>query len=71
MENEIKKQVENINNSNEKLLLSDVSDSLDRRKIWKNNDGNGSICCGKHMIISENGLVYECLKCGAWEYSSS
>lgn len=27
MENEIKKQVESINNSTEKLLLSDVSDS--------------------------------------------
>ena len=28
MKNESKKQVENINNSNEKLLLSDVSNSL-------------------------------------------
>ena len=28
MENKIKKQIENINNSNEKLLLSDVSISV-------------------------------------------
>ncbi len=71
MKNKSKNKVESINNSNDKLLLSGVSDSLDRRKIWKNGDGKGSICCGKRMILSENGLVYECLKCGGWEYSSS
>lgn len=32
---------------------------------------HGSDCCGQPMVLSDNGLVFECLKCGAWSYSSS
>jgi len=34
-------------------------------------DGDGSYCCGKRMVLAPSGIVYECLKCGSWEYSSS
>ena len=32
-------------------------------------EGTGRYCCGKRMV--ERGVVYTCLKCGSWEYSSS
>ncbi len=31
----------------------------------------GSYCCDERMILSPSGICYECLICGAWEYSSS
>lgn len=34
-------------------------------------DGSGSYCCGKRMVLAPSGIVYECLNCGAWEYSDS
>jgi hypothetical protein len=53
MKNETKKQVENINNSNEKLLLSDVSKS---------------VCdCSETDRVEEDGELY-CIKCGSkWD----
>jgi len=31
----------------------------------------GSECCGTPMVLSSNGIAYECLTCDNWEYSSS
>ena len=41
-------------------------------KDWnelKEDEGEGSYCCGKRMVLKGN--VYLCLKCDGWEYSSS
>lgn len=34
-------------------------------------EGGGSYCCGKRMVLAPSEIVYHCLKCGGWEYSSS
>ena len=31
----------------------------------------GSECCGEKMTLASSGIVFECNKCGNWEYSSS
>lgn len=52
--------------------LDSVSDSFIDKEGWnalKEDEGGGSYCCGKRMI--ELGVTFSCLKCGAWEYSSS
>ena len=40
-------------------------------ELLKEDDGEGSYCCGKRMVLAPSEIVFECLKCGAWEYSSS
>jgi hypothetical protein len=35
------------------------------------HEGDGSYCCGVRMSLAPSGIVYECLECGGWEYSSS
>ncbi len=42
----------------------------DFNKLGK-DEGEGSYCCGKRMILAQSGICYECLSCGGWEYSSS
>lgn len=37
----------------------------------KECEGEGSYCCGVRMSLAPSGIVYECLECGGWEYSSS
>jgi hypothetical protein len=34
-------------------------------------EGSGSYCCGKRMVLAPSEIVYHCLNCGHWEYSSS
>ena len=34
-------------------------------------EGSGSYCCGKRMVLAPSGIVYEYLNCGDWEYSDS
>ena len=47
----------------------DISIDLVRFNELKEDEGDGSYCCGKRMV--EEGIVFVCLKCGNWEYSSS
>jgi len=51
--------------------LGDDSESLSNFDLLDENEGGGSYCCGKRMVLSPSEIVYECLKCGSWEYSSS
>lgn len=46
------------------------SEKKELGKLTK-DEGEGSECCGENMILSESGIVYYCLKCDNWEYSSS
>lgn len=51
-----------------------VSSSFVDKEAWdalREDEGGGSYCCGKRMVLAPSEIVYECLKCGAWEYSSS
>lgn len=53
--------------------LGTVSSSFVDEEGWKalgEDEGEGSYCCGKRMVLAPSGIVYECLKCGGWEYSS-
>ena len=34
-------------------------------------EGTGPYCCGKRMVEAPSCIVYTCLNCGAWEYTSS
>ena len=54
-------------------VISNISESYNVAK-WKRlgkNEGGGSRCCGKNMIMAESGIVYYCVKCDNWEYSDS
>ena len=53
------------------LNIGAVSGSLSDFDMLDEEEGDGSYCCGKRMILASSGIVYECLKCGGWEYSSS
>jgi len=69
MENE-KLNTEEADNSD----LGAVSGSFVDKEAWdalREDEGDGSYCCGKRMVLAPSGIVYECLKCGGWEYSSS
>lgn len=35
------------------------------------DEGEGSYCCGKRMVLAPSGICYQCLNCGNWEHSSS
>jgi hypothetical protein len=50
--------------------LIDDTDLVRFNKL-SDNEGDGSYCCGKRMTLAPSGIVFECLKCGNWEYSSS
>ena len=54
--------------------LEAISGSFVDEKGWNalgKDEGGGSYCCGKRMVLAPSEIVYECLKCGGWEYSSS
>ena len=62
------------NGSQPALQQTDVSSSFVDKEAWDaldEDEGGGSYCCGKRMVLAPSEIVYECLKCGAWEYSSS
>jgi hypothetical protein len=66
--------MENENLNTEETANSDlgaVSGSLSDFDMLDEDKGDGSYCCGKRMVLAASGIVYECLKCGGWEYSSS
>lgn len=52
-------------------LIPANSESLSEWDLLDEQEGEGSYCCGKRMVLAPSGIVYECLKCGGWEYSSS
>lgn len=66
MKNETSKLNEAVNSD-----LGAVSSSLSDFDMLDEEEGDGSYCCGKRMVLASSGIVYECLKCGGWEYSSS
>lgn len=55
MKNKTKKQVKNINNSNEKLLLSDVS--ISKRTVYCE-------CSQRSLMKPISETEYECFDCG-------
>lgn len=65
---------ENLNTEeNENSDLDAVNGSFLDKEAWNalgEDEGDGSYCCGKRMVLAPSGIVYECLKCGNWEYSS-
>ena len=69
--------MENENLNTEETANSDlgaVSGSFFDEDTWNalgEDEGGGSYCCGKRMVLAPSEIVYECLKCGGWEYSSS
>jgi hypothetical protein len=59
-------------NSTKKIALTlKVSSEENEWNKLEADEGEGSYCCGKRMILAPSEIVYECLKCGGWEYSSS
>jgi hypothetical protein len=53
--------------------VGDVDDNFFDKDGWSalgEDDGDGSYCCGKRMVLASSGIVYQCLKCGGWEHSS-
>lgn len=56
-------ETKNSETNNSEIEDTNEFDSLEK------DEGGGSYCCGKRMV--ERGIVFLCLKCGAWEYSSS
>lgn len=63
-----------IKNENQPSCLGAVSSSFFDEEGWNalgEDEGGGSYCCGKRMVLSPSEIVYVCLKCGGWEYSSS
>jgi len=34
-------------------------------------EGTGPYCCNVRMVLAPSEIVYECLECGGWCYSSS
>jgi hypothetical protein len=53
------------------ILDNDESTNNNAWESLGEDEGNGSYCCGKRMVLAPSEIVYECLKCGGWEYSSS
>lgn len=67
------KNIEEITDSGNEDL-ADVSGIFYDEEGWNaldEDEGGGTECCGKNMVLAPSGTVYECLKCGGWEYSSS
>jgi hypothetical protein len=45
---------------------------MEEETLEENTEGSYCFFCKERsMILSENGLVYECTECGYWCYSSS
>ena len=67
-------QNSNLKNETDNSELGAVSDSFFDEEGWNalgEDEGGGSYCCGKRMVLAPSEIVYQCLKCGVWEYSSS
>lgn len=57
-------------------MVKENNDNFDdtdkeRFKLLEEDEGDGSYCCGKRMVLAKSGIAYECLNCGSWEYSDS
>ena len=57
-------------------MVKENNDNFDdtdkeRFKLLEEDEGDGSYCCGKSMVLAKSGIAYECLNCGSWEYSDS
>ena len=62
-----------MSNTNEKSKDNENNIDFFDKEEWdklKEDDGDGSYCCGKRMVLAPSEICYECLNCGAWEYSS-
>lgn len=61
----------------EEATSSDLDNEIDflfGKDAWNKlgeDEGDGRYCCGKRMVLAPSGTVFVCLKCEAWEYSSS
>lgn len=52
-------------------MADEIEENKKRFEALSDDEGGGSMCCGKRMVLAPSETVYECLNCGAWEYSSS
>lgn len=52
------------------VFFTDDDFEIDEFALLGEEEGNGSYCCGKRMVLAPSEIVYECLNCGAWEWTS-
>jgi len=57
------------NNAPEPIVSKESEEK--HHEVEIEDEGGGSFCCGKRMVLSPSEITYECLECGGWEYSSS
>jgi hypothetical protein len=50
------------------VIINEIDDNAsDSNEV----DGTGPYCCGTRMVLAPSEIVYECLECGQWWYTSS
>jgi hypothetical protein len=60
-----------LRNRDLKRLKKELSETT-KYLIGTEKEKFNCLCCNtESKVLSDNGLVYECLNCGDWEYSSS
>ncbi len=50
---------------------NNITDQLPDNDAYKEQYDVNCRFCGKRMVLAPSEIVYICLKCGSWEYSSS
>jgi hypothetical protein len=62
----IKKEIK-VMKAKENTLSEVNTDESDLNEV----EGTGPYCCNVRMVLAPSEIVYECLECGSWCYSSS